>query len=53
MIKRNVDMRATQQKANLAVQSSALKQQDMLARADERRAAQQFRQMNQPQGFPR
>jgi len=54
MLKRNVDMRATQQKANLAVQSSALKQQDMLARADERRAAQQFRQMNQPpQGMPR
>jgi hypothetical protein len=55
MIAKGADILADRQKANIALQTAAMKQRDMQARADERRAMQQFKMMNPPQrqgGFP-
>jgi hypothetical protein len=56
MIAKGADILADRQKANIALQTAAMKQRDMQARADERRAMQQFKMMNTPPprqgGFP-
>jgi hypothetical protein len=56
MIAKGADILADRQKANIALQTAAMKQRDMQARADERRAAAQFKMMNTPPprqgGFP-
>jgi len=51
MIKADTDMQVTRQKAALAQQAAMNKGADMAARADERRAAQQFKLTQQPGGI--
>jgi hypothetical protein len=56
MIAKGADILANRQKANIALQTAAMKQRDIQSRADERRAAAQFKMMNTPLprqgGFP-
>jgi hypothetical protein len=50
MVEKNANMAMTRQKADLAQQAARNKQVDMAARADERRAAQQFKLSQRPPG---
>jgi len=55
MIKKQADVEAGRAKLDITRQQSMFKQQDMQAKADERRAMQQFKmsQPQQPRGVPR
>jgi hypothetical protein len=46
MVKKSEDVRIAQQKAAMVAQTQQAKQVDMASRADERRAAQQFKITN-------